>query len=243
MGILRRVEIPPGVDVTLEESVLTVTGPKGTLTRNMRFPQIDVALEDGEVVVSTTSDKKRFLAMSGTREALAKSMIQGVVDGYEYRMKVVYSHFPIQLKLQGNRLEINNFLGEKQPRVAKILEVSPSNRERQVILTGIDRRRWARPQTSNRDQDHEAIRVFQDGIYITEGVKRMDERKRLIRVRTRHNKPAFKRRGLHRKVKLADVWRRRGLEQTAAAVPRKGRASQAGIREPRGSSRPAPERV
>jgi len=40
----------------------------------------------------------------------------------------------------------------------------------------------------------------------------MDEKRRLIRVRASHNKPAFKRRGLHRKVKLADVWRRpRGL--------------------------------
>ena len=172
MGILRRVEIPPGVDVTLEESVLTVTGPKGTLTRNMRFPQIDVALEDGEVVVSTTSDKKRFLAMSGTLEALAKSMIQGVVEGYEYRMKVVYSHFPIQLKLQGNRLEINNFLGEKQPRVAKILEgVTVKIGSDEVILTGIDREKVgntaANIEHATRITKRDP-RVFQDGIYITE---------------------------------------------------------------------------
>lgn len=66
----------------------------------MRFPQIGIAVEGGEVVVSTASDKKRILAMTGTIEAHAKNMIQGVVDGYEYRMKVVYSHFPIQLKQQ-----------------------------------------------------------------------------------------------------------------------------------------------
>jgi len=69
-------------------------------------------------------------------------------------------------------------------------------------------------------------------------VKRMDERKRLIRVRTRHNKPAFKRRGLHRKVRLADVWRRpRGLQskqrrqfRAKGALPRPGYGSPAAVR-------------
>ena len=62
MGITRQVEIPPGVNVALEGSVLTVSGPKGTLVRDMRFPQIDVRIEDGEVVVSTTSDNVDPLA-------------------------------------------------------------------------------------------------------------------------------------------------------------------------------------
>lgn len=65
----------------------------------------------------------------------------------------------------------------------------------------------------------------------------MDERKRLIRVRTRHNKPA-KRRGLHRKVRLADVWRRpRGLQskqrrqfRAKGALPRPGYGSPAAVR-------------
>lgn len=66
----------------------------------------------------------------------------------------------------------------------------------------------------------------------------MDETRRLIRVRTRHNKPAFKRRGLHRKVKLADVWRRpRGLHnkqrrqfKAKGALPRPGYGSPAAVR-------------
>ncbi|MDD2472790.1 MULTISPECIES: 50S ribosomal protein L6 [unclassified Methanoculleus] len=172
MGITRKVEIPPGVDVTLEGSVLTVSGPKGTLTRNMRFPQIDVVVEDGELVVSTASDKKRFLAMSGTLEAHAKSMIRGVTEGYEYRMKVVYSHFPIQLKLQGGSLEINNFLGEKQPRIAKIIEgVSARVGNDEVTLTGIDKEKVgntaANIEHATRITKRDP-RVFQDGIYIVE---------------------------------------------------------------------------
>ncbi|WP_292521057.1 50S ribosomal protein L32e [Methanoculleus sp.] len=66
----------------------------------------------------------------------------------------------------------------------------------------------------------------------------MDETRRLIRVRTRHNKPAFKRRGLHRKSRLEDVWRRpRGLQskqraqfKAKGALPRPGYGSPAAIR-------------
>jgi large subunit ribosomal protein L6 len=172
MAITRQVEIPPGVDVTLEGSVLKVSGPKGTLARDMRFPQIDLKVEGGEVIVSTTSDKKRFLAMTGTIEAHAKNMLRGVTDGYEYRMKVVYSHFPIQLKLQGNRLEINNFLGEKQPRVAKIIEgVTVKIGNDEVTLTGIDKEKVgntaANIEHATRITKRDP-RVFQDGVYIIE---------------------------------------------------------------------------
>ncbi|MFW5639313.1 MAG: 50S ribosomal protein L32e [Methanoculleus sp.] len=66
----------------------------------------------------------------------------------------------------------------------------------------------------------------------------MDERKRLIRIRTRQNKPDFKRRGLHRKAKLADVWRRpRGLQskqrrqfRAKGVLPRPGYGSPAVVR-------------
>ncbi|KAF5088466.1 50S ribosomal protein L6 [Methanoculleus horonobensis] len=172
MAITRQVEIPPGVDVTLDGGVLTVSGPKGTLVRDMRFPQIDLTVEGGEVVVSTASEKKRILAMTGTLEAHAKNMVRGVVGGYEYRMKVVYSHFPIQLKQQGNRLEINNFLGEKQARVAKILEgVTVKIGNDEVTLTGIDKEKVgntaANIEHATRITKRDP-RVFQDGIYITE---------------------------------------------------------------------------
>ncbi|NMA10390.1 MAG: 50S ribosomal protein L6 [Methanomicrobiales archaeon] len=172
MAITRQVEIPPGVDVTLDGGVLTVSGPKGTLVRDMRFPQIEIAVEGDKVVVSTASDKKRILAMTGTLEAHAKNMIRGVVDGYEYRMKGVYSHFPIQLKQQGNRLEINNFLGEKQPRIAKIIEgVTVKLGNDEVTLTGIDKEKVgntaANIEHATRITKRDP-RVFQDGIYITE---------------------------------------------------------------------------
>ena len=53
--------------------------------------------------------------MVGTLASHINNMIVGVTNGFEYRMKVVYSHFPIQLKVASDELIINNFLGERSP--------------------------------------------------------------------------------------------------------------------------------
>jgi large subunit ribosomal protein L6 len=99
-------------------------------------------------------------------------MFDGVAQGYEYRMKVVYSHFPIQLKLKGDILEINNFLGEKQARYARVspgVKVAIGNDE--VTLTGINKdlvgATSAKIERATKVRKRDT-RVFQDGIYIVE---------------------------------------------------------------------------
>jgi large subunit ribosomal protein L6 len=172
MAAVRKVIIPDGVKASLDGMHLRVTGPKGQLSRNVRFPQVTVTCDGKEVVIATESRRKEITAMVGTLEAHAKNMIRGVTDGFEYRMKVVYSHFPIQLKLQGNRLEIANFLGEKKARFARIEQgVTAKVGSDEVVLTGIDRELVGTTAaniehaTHIRDRDP---RVFQDGIYMVQ---------------------------------------------------------------------------
>jgi len=172
MTITRNVKIPEGVAVKLEGSTLAVTGPKGTLTRDMYFPKIRMAVEDRELSISTESERKKLLAMVGTYAAHVRNMCRGVTDGYQYRMKVVYSHFPIQLKMAGSTLEVHNFLGEKTTRYARVEPgVSVAIGSDEVTLTGIDRETVGKTAANiehatrirNRDP-----RVFQDGVYIVE---------------------------------------------------------------------------
>jgi large subunit ribosomal protein L6 len=172
MAAVRKVTIPDGVKVELEGTVLKVRGPKGQLERNVRFPQITTAVEGNDVIFSTESDRKSVIAMVGTFTAHTKNMCCGVASGFEYRMKVVYSHFPIQLKLQGNRLEINNFLGEKKARYATIVNgVTAKIGNDEIVLSGIDKELLGNTSaniehaTKIRNRDP---RVFQDGIYIVE---------------------------------------------------------------------------
>jgi len=172
MSAVRIVKIPEGVKARLDGSQLEVKGPKGQLSRNMRFPQVIVTCEGNEVTISTESKRKEMTAMVGTLEAHTKNMCRGVSEGFEYHMKMVYSHFPIQLKLQGNRLEIANFLGEKKARYARIeAGVTAKIANDEVVLTGIDRELVG---TSAANIEHATHirnrdpRVFQDGIYIVQ---------------------------------------------------------------------------
>ena len=170
MTVHRTVSIPEGVTVTLTESVLKVKGPKGELQRDMWHPAIKITIENGTAVFSTASIKKQVVAMVGTLASHCKNMCTGVTIGYLYNLKVVYSHFPIQLKLQGEKLEINNFLGEKYPRTARILPgTAVKVGTDEVSVTGIDKELVGstasniEKATRIRDRDP---RVFQDGIYI-----------------------------------------------------------------------------
>lgn len=170
MATERHVIIPENVRLELVGSVLKVKGPNGELERNLWFPQVIVKIGDGEVLIATQSDRKQVIAIVGTFAAHVANMCTGVTQGFEYRMKVVYSHFPIQLKLQGKRLEIANFLGEKKPRYAGIENgVAAKVGNDEIVLTGIDKELLGitsaniEHATKIRNRDP---RIFQDGIYI-----------------------------------------------------------------------------
>ncbi len=162
--------IPAGVTITKTGDDVSVKGSKGELGRKMYHPMISLVIVDGMVTISTESSRRRVRALVGTYAALLNVMSHGVTEGYEYHMKIVFNHFPIQAKVVGNRVEIGNFLGEKQARYASIVEgVKVKIQGDEVILTGIDRETIGSTAANieqackvrNRDS-----RVFQDGIYI-----------------------------------------------------------------------------
>lgn len=170
MAMEKTVTIPEGVEVQKEGTLLTVTGPRGTLQRDVRYPQITVTIDVNTIVVRTEASRKQIVAMTGTLAAHIRNMCKGVTEGFEYNMKVVFAHFPIQLKLQGNTLVIDNFLGEKQSRKARIEEgVIAKVGNDEITLTGINKESVGNSAahiehaTKIRNRDP---RVFQDGIYI-----------------------------------------------------------------------------
>ena len=100
------------------------------------------------------------------------NMIAGVTKGYEYKMKVVYSHFPIQLKAASDELVINNFLGERKSRSAKILAGTKVEIGKdEVLIKGINKesvgQTMANIEQATRVRGFD-IRIFQDGIYLVE---------------------------------------------------------------------------
>ncbi len=172
METKRTIEIPEGVSVTIEHIKVAVSGPLGSLQRELWYPGVTIKKTDSQIVLESGEPRKEQLAMLGTFESHLKNMITGVTKGYEYKMKTVYSHFPIQLKTEGNQLLISNFLGEKKSRKANILgNAKVTIKGDQVIINGTNKEEVG--QTAANIQQATKIRgfdprVFQDGVYLVE---------------------------------------------------------------------------
>jgi large subunit ribosomal protein L6 len=165
------VKVPSGVQVTLQPGLVKVKGPKGELSRALAHPRIQLLQEQGALAVSCRLARRKDKALVGTFAAHLRNMVQGVQQEWEYRLKIVYSHFPIKAKVQGDWFLIDNFLGEKSARRAAILPgVKVKVDGDQVVVTGTDLEK-AGQTAANIEQAcrirFRDPRVFQDGIYIT----------------------------------------------------------------------------
>lgn len=173
VGIAKEeVEIPKGVTLTLKDGAITVKGKNGTLTRSFDHPRVKIEMAADKVTFSCEEPKRREAAVVGTFRAHLKNMVDGVTQHYEYKMKILYSHFPIKTAVKGDKFIIENFLGEKFPRSAKIVgETKITVKGDEVILTGPNveavGQSAANIEKATRIKDRD-LRIFQDGIFITQ---------------------------------------------------------------------------
>ena len=168
--LAHKVPLPEGVSASYDEETLVVEGPRGKLERGFSHPQLDIQPGDGVVVISGKKLRKRQKALLGTWRAHLANMVNGVAFGFRYRMKVVFAHFPMKISVKGNRVVIDNFLGEKASRHAAILgDARVSAKGDTVVIKGNDREAVGQTAanleraTIVKGRD---IRVFQDGIYL-----------------------------------------------------------------------------
>jgi len=82
------IPIPAGVDVTLDGTHVVVKGPKGTLERDL-VPDITVAREGDELVVTRPSDERQHRALHGLTRSLVSNMVVGVSDGFAKDLEIV----------------------------------------------------------------------------------------------------------------------------------------------------------
>ncbi|MCK4717309.1 MAG: 50S ribosomal protein L6 [Thermoplasmata archaeon] len=168
--IEKRTNILEGASASLKKGMLTITGPKGALSREFHDPKITLAMEGKEVVIKTELPQTREKALVGTWNAHVNNMLRGVTEGFTYRMKLVYSHFPVKVSVKGDQVVIENFSGEKSPRFARIMEgAKVTAKGDQVTIEGIDKENvgqsMANIERATRIKGFDR-RVFQDGIYL-----------------------------------------------------------------------------
>ncbi|RBQ23246.1 50S ribosomal protein L6 [Candidatus Methanobinarius endosymbioticus] len=168
-NIKEKIEIPEGVDVTIGDDVI-IKGPQGEVSRKFTYPNISMKKEDNNIILETSFPKKKDKSMIGTTRAHINNMIIGVTEGFTYNMKIVFAHFPMTVKVNGNKVNIDNFLGERHPRVAKIVGSAKVNvKGDEVTVSGIKKedvgQTMANLEQATKIKGRDP-RVFQDGIYL-----------------------------------------------------------------------------
>ena len=96
------VPVPAGVDITVSGALVTVKGPKGSLEHNVPTP-IQVAQEDGTLVVSRPNDERESRALHGLTRTLLANLVEGVTQGYEKKLEIVGTGYRVVAK--GSNLE------------------------------------------------------------------------------------------------------------------------------------------
>jgi len=135
------IDIPAKVEVSIDKgNVVTVKGPKGTLTQRVDV-DILVKMEDGKVLVERPTDHKRHRAMHGLYRSLIHNMIQGVSEGYVLKLELVGVGF--KATVQGQHLDLS--LGYSHtilfvlPKEVAIKAETEKGKNPIITLEGIDK--------------------------------------------------------------------------------------------------------
>jgi len=171
-------QIPEEVTATVDHLDLEVEGPNGSVSRRLWYPDVSVTVEDDTVVIGSDEDDAETMSTLGTFESHVRNMFHGVTEGWEYEMEVFYSHFPMDVAVEGEEIVIENFLGEKAPRRTPIHGDTDVEVDGEIVtLSGPDIE--AVGQTAADIEQltrvtEKDVRVFQDGVYITQKPNRGD---------------------------------------------------------------------
>lgn len=168
--ISQEMELPEGVTVTFEKGILKCTGKNGALEKSFNFTGLDFKIQENKIILSHQKATKKEKRRINTAFSHIKNMIKGVEENFIYELKVCFAHFPITLEMKDNKIMIKNFLGEKIPRVSKIVEGSQVEIKGDLILVSSANKESAGQTSANlekatkiRSRDR---RIFQDGIFL-----------------------------------------------------------------------------
>lgn len=167
------IDIPEGVDISIKGRKIDVKAKGVELSRtfdNPMFSSIKFEKKGSQIVISMPNDRQKLKSMVYTIKSHVNNMITGVKGGFQYKMKILYTHFPISAAAKDGNVEIKNFIGEKGVRKARIIgDVKIKVDKEEITISGPDIENVSQTaanieiacKLTRRDR-----RIFQDGIYI-----------------------------------------------------------------------------
>ncbi|NGP58614.1 50S ribosomal protein L6 [Paenibacillus thiaminolyticus] len=132
------ITVPGGVTVTLDNSVITIKGPKGSLSRELH-KDMKVSVEENVIHVERPSDNKLHRSLHGTTRSVISNMVNGVTEGFSKTLELVGVGY--RANKTGNKLVLN--VGYSHP-----VEITPEEgiefelpAQTKIIVKGIDKER------------------------------------------------------------------------------------------------------
>ena len=162
--------IPVDVKVTQEKNTIIVEGKNGKIVKDFTKIPITLIFEDNKIIIHPPGQRRKDLALINTVKSIISSMIKGAEKGFTYKLKIIFSHFPISVKVKDKKVIVENYFGERSSRISKIVGLT------QVVVTGEDvivkgpsledvsqtaTNIESSTKIKNKDQ-----RVFLDGVYL-----------------------------------------------------------------------------
>src|ERR671939_28996 len=119
--IMAEVEAPASVKIEKDGNAISVKGKHGTIKKDFTKLPATVAVQGNKVTIRPYGRRKRDLAVTNTARSVITGMIKGVEKGYTYKLKIIFAHFPISVKVKGKEIHVENFFGERSARISHIV--------------------------------------------------------------------------------------------------------------------------
>lgn len=169
--IIEEIKIPEGVECGYVDGKLNCKKEGVETVREIFIPGTKLEISDGKIRFICKKGNKKDRAIIVTHSKHVGNMLKGLEEKFVYKLEIAHVHFPMTVKVEGDKIVIDNFLGEKHKRSAKILPgVEVEIKGKDVIVKSHDLE--SAGQTAANIEKAARVRkkdrrVFQDGIFMT----------------------------------------------------------------------------
>ena len=174
--IEENISIPSDLECSYNDKIFICRKDSNELSRKIDITGISLSIHDNSIILKSLKGNKIELNKIKSVIAHIKNMFNGLSEKFVYKLEACNVHFPMTLKAEKDKLVIGNFLGEKNPRLAKILpNVDVDIKGNFIVISSYDKESAGQTAanfekiTKIRGRDR---RIFQDGIYITDKPER-----------------------------------------------------------------------
>ncbi len=172
--MIKVIKVPEQIKVeVIDDNTLELKSDKGSLKRTFKSHRLKISHKGEHITLEGAPSTKQTKALIESVTAHIRNMVEGLLFGYKIKLKICYSHFPMTAMVEGERLKIKNFTGEKDFRYAKIVPGAKVEvKAQEITITGIDKevvgQTAGNMELATKVRGGKDIRRLQDGIFVTE---------------------------------------------------------------------------